>query len=917
MKNFVKIVLIKALLLSIAGCNGQSAEGLVVDESASSSTSDVKKIISAGVGLNFNNITGGQVELVLNPTTGLPAILYYDRSQQVVPGAPAGALKYAYMDLLGNWNIEIIDSNYGTTTTCGAATAYCIGAQNIASANFPQVYDLIYVPAIGTAEAYPIVAYAHGNSTATGKRIRIGIRNSQTGIWSLEDAVPTSAIPAGIAVATLEHPIKGINITSDDAGRVHLYFGIYETTLINSRLKYSMRSTAGVWSTPVNVTAAGYTFLGGPPTIGGTTGLTSAEAMQCPSTDLTIMSYSEGDNTPANGFEPWVLACTAVDSTTGACTTWAGLDMITGCSGLCLPGTGMLVTTTNVGGRATLDIDPTTEKIIYAAFSTAVPNLQTITAVQAGTDTCAAFTTTAWSTQLNATASYGVNGVSITATTSNSINSSTPQILMLGNTATGAATAVAKTNKSPFTATWTAGNTNTIETAAASFSGSMKFDSSSLTVWGAYSVLTGAAAGAVGNDVKVFSAYESDIVSTGYISHNFVDQTMSVFPSTVAPVLDAAVAANDTVGFAYFFTEPGAAGPNSKLYYGVRAGPASSPAFGEKLVYNSNQGSTTFLIGQHPSLAYDTSSNPVIAFHDALTATRGLLMLARSSDKGTSFTAETVDGAATGNIVGTFASVDVHTDNSIGISYFDSTNLRLKFAKKSASGSWRRFFVDGPGASCGVGTTAGSYSRFKWTSSGQPVIAYQATVGGIRYLRLAVGTADSAALNYTWNCLTIDSSDQAANNRADGIDLEIDDAGLIHIVHQDSTAGRIRYVTCANSVSSCVTTGSSAFTGEIVDSVGSITVNSSRPAVAVSNSQVYVAYYSPADFGLYLKSKSRSSTSSFQYLPAESIETPNSGNLYISAAGQFAKMLINEEQLPMIFYRSNENWLKYFSRYNE
>lgn len=916
MKNFKNIIYVSLLTAIVGGCNGQSADGLVANESASSTTTFVKKIISAGVGLNFNNLTGGQVELVLNPTTGLPAILYYDRSQQVVPGAPAGALKYAYMDLLGNWNIEIVDSNYGTTATCGAATAFCIGAQNIASTNFPQIFDLIYVPAIGTAAAYPVVAYAHGNSAATGKRIRLGTRNAQTGIWSLEDAVPTSAIPAGIAVATLEYPIKGINITADDAGRIHLYFGVYETTLINSRLKYTMRSTAGTWTTPINVTAAGYTFLGGPPTIGGTTGVTSAEAVQCPSTDLTIMSYSEGDNTPANGFEPWILACTAVD-TSGACTTWAGLDMIAGCSGLCLPGTGMLAATTNAGGRATLDIDPSTEKIIYAAFSTAIPNLQTVTAIQGGTDTCAAFTTTAWSTQLNTTASYGVNGVSITATTSNSINSNTPQFLMLANTAAGAATAIAKTNKSPFSSTWTAGNTNMIETAAASFSGSLKFDSSSFTVWGAYSVLTAGTAGTVGHDVKVFSAYESDIVSTGYISHTFVDQTMSVFPSAVAPVLDAAVAANETVGYAYFFTEPGAAGPNSKLYYGVRAGPTSAPAFGEKLVYNSNQGATTFLMGQHPSLDYDTSSNPVIAFHDALTATRGFLMLAKSSDKGTSFAVETVDGAATGNIVGTFSSVDVHTDNAIGISYFDSTNLRLKFAKKAANGSWRRFFVDGPGASCGVGTTAGSFSRFKWTSSGQPVIAYQATIGGIRYLRLAIGTADSSALNYTWSCLTLDSSDQAANNRADGIDLEIDSAGLIHIAHQDSTAGRIRYVTCANSVSTCVAAGSSAFTGEIVDSVGTITANSSRPAIAVSDSQIYVAYYSPADFGLYLKSKSKSSTSSFQYLPAEAIETPNSGNLYVSTAGQYARMLINEDQLPMIFYRSNENWLKYFSKHNQ
>ena len=61
-------------------------------------------------------------------------------------------------------------------------------------------------------------------------------------------------------------------------------------------------------------------------------------------------------------------------------------------------------------------------------------------------------------------------------------------------------------------------------------------------------------------------------------------------------------------------------------------------------------------------------------------------MLARSSNQGVNFAVERVDGAATGNNVGTFSALDIHTDDTIGISYLDTTNNNLKFAKKSATG---------------------------------------------------------------------------------------------------------------------------------------------------------------------------------------------------------------------------------------
>ena len=910
-----RLFLLITLFGILAGCNGNRAEGISTDEETITSTVDVKKIVSAGVGINFNNITGGTIEMVINPTTHLPAVLYYDRSLQIVPGGPAGALKYAYMDITGTWNIEVIDGNYGTGA-CGTATAFCVGAQNVTATTFPQVYDIEFVPAIGSAEAYPIVVYAHGNNAATGKRVRVASRDAETGLWSIENAVQTSSIPSGIAVATIEYPIKGLNITIDSAGRPHVYFALYETTLINSRIKYTMK-TGGAWTTLTNVAPTGFNLVSGPPAIALGTGVTQAEAVTCPLNDFAILSYPATDIAPsANSNQPWIIRCTAVNAS-GTCTTWSGLDMITGCGGLCLTGTAMTAAGTNAAARSTLAIDSTNNKVIYGMFSTLLPVTQTVTGIQGSTDDCSTFTTTAWATQAYPTANQGINGLRLTTSLANTVNASTPQALMLSTTAAGGATHLHKTNLSPFTATWTTGNTVNVETATASLAGALKFDDTTFIAWGAYAVTTGGASGALGNDIKVFSAYESDISSTGYVSHTFVDQTLGIFPSTAVPVLDAAIADNGTVGYAYFFTELGTAGPNSHLYYGIKGGSNVSPAFGEKLVYNSTQGLTTLLIGQQPSLAYDSTSNPVIAFQDTSVAGQGLLMLARSSNQGVSFSAERVDGATTGNNVGTFTSVAVRSNNTVGISYYDSTNANLKFAKKSATGAWKRFAVDGPTGSCATGTAAGAYSRLKWTASGKPVIVYQSTISGVKYLRMAIGTPDANALVYTWSCLTLDSTGQAANARGEGIDFTFDSEEKPIIVHQDSTAARVRYVTCGDSVETCFTNGASAFTGEIVESVGSMVANSSRPAVTVdSHDKIFIAYYSAADLGLYVKSRAADVTTSFQFISAETIETPVSGIIFTNPAGQYARILTNSSNQPMLFYRSYENWLKFFSREN-
>ena len=43
-------------------------------------------------------------------------------------------------------------------------------------------------------------------------------------------------------------------------------------------------------------------------------------------------------------------------------------------------------------------------------------------------------------------------------------------------------------------------------------------------------------------------------------------------------------------------------------------------------------------------------------------------------------------------------------------------------------------------------------------------------------------------------------------------------------------------------------------------------------------------------------------------------QAPNLGGITTPYAGQFPILLLNSSSLPMIFYRSWENWVRYFSR---
>lgn len=949
--NMNRTLLCLLALLPLLGCkSNNSASGITITPTpttqTTTTTTNVKRIVSVGAGLNFNAQTGSWSEMAMNPTTSMPGVVYYDRSATV--GAVAGALKFASMDAQGHWQVEVVDANTGSAA-CGSATAFCIGAPNVAvpTASQPQIYDVKFL-----STGLPVIVYAYG--TTTNKSLRLAEKASD-GTWTvstiLTSAQLTSLSTTGFVTSVLEYSIKGIRLLVDSSDRLHLYFGIYAaTTVTNSRFAYLMRKADDTWTTVTEVssatpsTMAAASFVGAGVTFAAGTGVTQIGAAWCKYNNGTavdqstnglgaVLSVGFTDNTPVASTQGVILKCSAVDSD-GACTTWNGLDFHAGCAGSapCVTTTPAFGTSSNAFARSDLAIDPLTGKIFLSSYYAAPSLTAPVTAATGIVSThspltCdSTLTTAAWATvRAHPTAGQGTLGLKVGTDGSN--------VYMASLTAaTGTSYVVNKASLTSglMTANWAATDQVTVEATTNTIGGGFLVDSTTSLIWGSYGALTAGAAGAVGQDLKVYNTYPADISSTtGFVNNQYVDQTNFVYQTTAVPQLDAAMAPNGTIGYAYYYQEAGTAGPNSHLYYGIRGGTSLAPAFGEKLVSNSINGATTFTNGSHPSLTYNSESNPVISFLDlGVAANAGYLMLATSSNSGTSFSLDRVDGSAvTTNKVGQYSSVKISSSGTTGISYYDfstgATGQRLKFAKKLKTGGWRRYVVDGPGSAGTNGctttatSTTGVYSQFLWSSGGKPVIVYQSAASGVKSLRLAYATESEDSATYTWTCLTLDTTSQATNVRGEGIDFTLDSSDKPHIVHFDQGVGAMRYVSCPNQsdVMTCAAAGATAFSGERLNYfTGSITSISSKPSVRVDSSgKVFVAFYSAADQGLYIASKSAGTSGGWD-ATAEALELPTSGVTYTSSAGQHAVMNLNSSGQPLIFYRSLENWLKYYSR---
>ncbi|MCC7443051.1 MAG: hypothetical protein IT285_15565, partial [Bdellovibrionales bacterium] len=174
-------------------------------------------------------------------------------------------------------------------------------------------------------------------------------------------------------------------------------------------------------------------------------------------------------------------------------------------------------------------------------------------------------------------------------------------------------------------------------------------------------------------------------------------------------------------------------------------------------------------------------------------------------------------------------------------------------------------------------------------------------------LKLAYATEALTSTTSTWTCLSLDSS---GNTRGEGISFVLGSDDSPYLAHFDSTAAQVRYLRCTSAIGTCVTTGGSAFAGESVAATGTATAIITKPSIRVtSDGTVYVAHYSGAFQALAIQSRAPTETA----WTASYVDPNDDGGSFTSLAGSYPVLLLNDSENPLVFYRSMENFLKYYS----
>ena len=850
---------------------------------------DIKKIMSYGPGISFNQFTGNSSDMSLNPVTRLPAVTYIDKSSPISGTTTLGGLKYAWMDVNGGWNVEVIDANTGSAA-CGTVNATCVGAAN-ALASGANIANIV---AIGfKSTGLPVVVYVYGASTTAAKLVKFAERDA-SGNWNLSIVSYSGYGNVNIT----NDPIKSLTLVMDSSDRPHVTFAFYHSTITSSQLVYAFRDSTLTWNSynEVPIWTAGTVALG--------TGMNSSNSVFCPvdGSFLTTSTISTGIGTATSNIHK------CLPGANGGC-NGAGWTTLAMTAPLTLSANPASLAAGIGGGRTAVNIN-SANKIIISSVDAAT-GIKFAVSTQTCDTALASLLWTAAGTQI-ATANAGINGYK-TIMTSNKI------IAFYGIASTSVA--FAKSADDFSAGAFNATDRITPETVVTGNDGvSAVYDSTNDTVYGSYGAIPAGAAGAIGNDLRIAFGAPADILSTvAQMTISNIDQTNRFFANTSIPNVSASKAANGTIGYSYFFQDNGATpGLTSKLYYGVKTGTASAPLFTSNLVYNHLDTATVNYVGNYSSLAYDSNSNPVIAYLDG-TGGFGNLIVSRSTNQGLSFASDYIDGTSSATItVGQYPSASVF-GSTVGVAYYDFTAgaMGLKFARYKPGTGWAKFAVDAKAGVTGTGCLsnpgtydAGKYAVMKWTSTGRPVILYQGNPVSQKNLRIAYGLEAPTSATYTWTCLTLDSS--LTNTRGEGLDMVLDANDKPHIVHYDQTQGSVRYVTCGNNISTCVATGASAFTSERISLTSSVTSGGSKPTIQVTSAgKRYVAFHMVSDFALALGSKGPTDTSwNVEFLDVPAV----TGGGFSSLAGMNAAMVLNSFDMPVVFYRSLENWLKYFSR---
>jgi hypothetical protein len=226
-------------------------------------------------------------------------------------------------------------------------------------------------------------------------------------------------------------------------------------------------------------------------------------------------------------------------------------------------------------------------------------------------------------------------------------------------------------------------------------------------------------------------------------------------------------------------------------------------------------------VGSHTSIAVDSNDAVHISYYDATNTNLKYATCSSSCSSASSWSKVTIESSS--GDVGKYNSIAIDSNDTLHISYRDSTNGDLKYATCSSSctsaSSWTRSTIDSDG-------NVGSRTSIAIDSNGAVHISYyDITNGDLKYATDQSGS---------WANTTVDSVGTVGKYSS----IAIDANDVVHISYYDATNKDLKY---ASNMQSYIQTG----VGNVIKFIDRDTkVGNEGTSIAVdSNGDVHISYY--------------------------------------------------------------------------